>query len=215
MRRTRNGAPRLPGIGSHHSAVPRSDDWLTPQPILDLLHPFDTDPCASIHQPTPIGVAHNWTIVDDGLTAPWEGRVWLNPPYSEVTPWMARMAVHGNGLALVFARTETRWWQEWVWPHAHSVLFLASRIAFVEGHTQRLAAHNAGGPSALIAYDFLDTMVLRGCGLAGALVTAADMLTGATVSDLLLPSSNAGHEDQMGRTHLESDDGLFEGEPGL
>lgn len=215
MDRTRIGAPRLPGIGSHQSAVPRSDDWLTPLFLIDRLGPFDCDPCASVHAPARIAPDH-WTIEADGLTAEWNGRVWLNPPYSEVTPWMARMAVHDpGGIALVFARTETRWWQQWVWPHADAILFLENRLAFIEAATGRLATHNAGGPSALIAYSEADAIVLQGCGLAGALVSQVEMTPGQTVSDLLLPSNHAGDANPLGGTHMEPDDRLFEDQPRL
>jgi hypothetical protein len=109
--------PRLPGIGSHHSANPQTDEWLTPPEILGALGHFDVDPCSPAVRPWPTADTH-WTVEDDGLSAPWRGRVWCNPPYSDVAPWMQRMAEHGCGTALIFARCETRWWFDWVWPFA-------------------------------------------------------------------------------------------------
>jgi len=41
------------------------------------------------------------TVLDDGLTAPWDGLVWMNPPYSRPGPWVERFAAHPDGLALV------------------------------------------------------------------------------------------------------------------
>ncbi len=160
---------RLPGIGAHHSARRQTDEWYTPPAITEALGLFDLDPCTD--RRNWIG-ANNWySIEDDGLDQPWEGRVWLNPPYSEVEPWMRRMAEHGHGTALVFARTETRWWFESVWPHASALLFLAGRVTFHRANGDRSkAGHNSGGPSVLIAYGHEDMTRLRACRLPGAFV---------------------------------------------
>jgi hypothetical protein len=96
-------------MGSYESAAMRSDVWLTPPEILDALG--DLDPCAA-PEPRPWSTArlHYWTPRHNGLLEPWRGRVWLNPPYSrEAVRWLRRMAAHGDGIALTFARTETTW----------------------------------------------------------------------------------------------------------
>jgi hypothetical protein len=149
---------------------------LTPPHILAALGSFDLDPCSPVRRPWTTAAAH-LTLDDDGLHEEWEGRVWLNPPYSQVEAWMERMVEHGEGTALVFARTETRWWQEHVWPHAAAVLFLAGRLTFHHGDgTRSKAGHNSGGPSALIAYGEADRVALRSSGLPGAFVDAITML---------------------------------------
>lgn len=170
-------APRLPGIGAHHSANPQTDEWLTPPEVTAALGPFDLDPCAPYQRPDWTGAAATYTVEDDGLTAPWSGLVWCNPPYSDVTPWMARLADHGNGIALVFARCETTWWFDHVWPHATAYLFLRGRLTFYRPDaTPSKAGHNAGGPSVLIAYGTMAADRLYGCGLPGALVLGARVL---------------------------------------
>lgn len=167
---------RLPGIGAHHSACPQTDEWLTPPDLLSVLGRFDLDPCAALNQPWRTATSH-LTVNEDGLTAPWAGRVWLNPPYSEADAWLERLADHNHGTALVFARTETRWRQTHVWPKAAAVLFLAGRLTFFRPDgTKSAQGHNAGGPSALIAYGGADVAEIVGSGLAGALVSAATML---------------------------------------
>lgn len=142
------------------------DEWLTPPQIIAALGQFDLDPCAPVSRPWDTAVLH-YTKHDDGLKQPWLGRVWCNPPYGQETArWMARLVDHGCGTALVFARTETRMFFDWVWPHAHSVLFLEGRLYFhhVDG---RRAAANAGAPSVLIAYGWSDAQKLRTSGLPG------------------------------------------------
>lgn len=166
----------MPGIGSHHSARVGKDEWLTPPLLLARLGPFDLDPCAAMDRPWDTAASHI-TVDDDGLHSPWDGRVWMNPPYSEVEAWMDRMAVHGRGTALVFARTDTRWWQTAVWPVADAILFLAGRLTFFHGDgSSSPSGHNSGGPSALIAYGKPDVEALECSGLTGALVGRPRML---------------------------------------
>ena len=96
------------GIGSHQSASMKNDEWLTPPHILQALGEFDLDPCAPIVRPWETAKNH-FTINDDGLKQKWFGRVWCNPPYGlEAAIWLNKLAEHGNGIALIFARTETK-----------------------------------------------------------------------------------------------------------
>ena len=96
------------GIGSHQSAAMKNDEWLTPPHVLDALGAFDLDPCAPIDRPWPTAKEH-YTIMDDGFSKEWSGRVWCNPPYGlQAANWLNRLANHGTGTALIFARTETR-----------------------------------------------------------------------------------------------------------
>lgn len=151
------------GIGAHHSARPQTTTWLTPPPIIAALggaESFDLDPCTIAERPWPTA-RHHYALPTDGLAALWSGRVWLNPPYTsgEVDAWLRRLAEHGQGTALIFARTETECFQRWVWGEASGLLFLAGRLHFHYPDGRRAAA-NAGAPSVLCAYgqDDLDRL---------------------------------------------------------
>lgn len=159
------------GMGSH--TLPKNgeyDLWLTPPALLHMLGPFDLDPCAC-PEPRPWPTANRHICLpDDGLSANWRGRVWLNPPYGEHTgAWLEKMADYKKGLALVFARTDTEMWHRWVWPLAHSILFLAGRLNFYFPSGAR-SKINSGGPSALISYSKDETSVLLTSGIKGKLV---------------------------------------------
>lgn len=160
------------GIGAHQSARMISDSWLTPPEITEALGPFDLDPCAA-PEPRPWSTAgRHIAWPENGLTAVWPAdvRVWLNPPYSrDAAAWMRRLAAHGRGTALVFARTETSWFAETVWQRASAALFLYGRIHF-HLPSGRRARFNAGAPSVLAAYGSYDTERLRDCGLPGTFV---------------------------------------------
>ncbi len=84
-------------MGSHQSHRAGTTTWLTPPHVIAALGPFDLDPCAHVGWPTAKAGIY---LPRDGLTTPWSGRVWLNPPYgAEVWRWLARLAEHGRGTA--------------------------------------------------------------------------------------------------------------------
>ncbi len=155
------------GIGSHtnpHKGF--TDDWLTPPEILAALQPFELDPATPIDMPW--ATAHKrFTVKDNGLMKDWTGRVWLNPPYGPQTGlWLRRLAAHGNGMALVFARTETEWFHAEIWRKASALFFFEGRLHFHHLDGSR-SKHNAGGPSVLVAYGEGNSNVLSRCELKG------------------------------------------------
>lgn len=145
----------------------QSDEWLTPPEILGALGDFDLDPCAPVVRPWPTATEH---YTEGGLQKPWHGRVWCNPPYGlEAKPWLENLANHGNGIALIFARTETEMFFNQGWARADGLLFLRGRLHFHYVSGARAAA-NAGAPSVLLAYGLNNVLALELSGLRGALV---------------------------------------------
>jgi len=159
------------GLSAHQSPTMGSDEWLTPPEILTALGAFDLDPCAPVVRPWPMARNH-FTVQDDGLNQPWAGRVWCNPPFGrEAVKWLRRLAQHGDGIALIPARTETAAFYECVWGVANAVLFIRGRPHFHRIDGSR-AAFNSGAPIALIAYGWQNEAALRDSGL-GHVVRAA------------------------------------------
>lgn len=157
------------GMGGHHAPVMGKDEWLTPPEILTALGPFDLDPCAPVCRPWDTAKRH-FTIHDNGLAQEWAGRVWCNPPYGlEAARWLRKLAGHGDGIALIFARTETEMFFESVWSAAHSVLFLRGRLNFYHVTGKRAKA-NSGAPSCLVAYGARNVDALSSSGIDGKLV---------------------------------------------
>jgi len=158
------------GIGGHTRAHRgATDDWITPPHIVEALGRFDLDPCACIPQPWPCADT-SYNLDDDGLVQPWNGRTWCNPPYGpRAEPFLAKLAEHGDGVALLFARTETAMFHKYVWPIADALLFLKGRLYFHRPDGTR-ATGNAGGPSVLVAYGRGNALALRNSGLGGAFV---------------------------------------------
>jgi hypothetical protein len=150
-------------LGHHRKTKKRTDEWYTPPSIIAALggwESFGLDPCAPVEQPYPTARAV-YTKLDNGLLKPWFDRVWLNPPYTTwlLRAFLARMAEHGSGIALVFARTDTAAFQKFIWQQASAVLFLGDRLNFFD-HYGIESVHNSGAPSVFAAYGQLDTDVL-------------------------------------------------------
>lgn len=152
-------------IGFAHDRTTGKEDWLTPPEIIRALGPFDLDPCSPMPRPWDTAAKH-YTMADNGLMKEWEGRVWMNPPYgNETERWMRKLAHHGNGIALIFARTETKAFFPWVWGHASAFLWVKGRINFYTKEGRR--GGTAGAPSVLIAYGSECAAKLKECGIAG------------------------------------------------
>jgi hypothetical protein len=98
-----------------------SDDYYTPRWVFDALEiRFDLDVCSPPGGVSWIPADRYFTQADDGLAQPWEGRVWMNPPYSDVTPWWRRFVAHRNGIALLpMAKS---YWMNAVWNTAEAVV---------------------------------------------------------------------------------------------
>jgi len=104
---------------------------------------------------------------DDGLAAEWKGRVWLNPPYSNVHLWMKMLIEHDDGVALVNARPETLWFQRAA-SHAQAALWLKRRVNFERPDAK--PTHTPVG-SMLLAFGSDCANALRNCGLEGLYMT--------------------------------------------
>jgi len=158
-------------LGSHQRVVGKSQTHITPPWLIARLNEtvqFDLDPCAA-PAPRPYTYArHNCD--SGGLELAWFGRVWLNPPFDryEVAKWVRKLADHGNGIALLHARTEAAWFEP-IWESADAILFLADRLKFygMDGCEQPA---NSGAPAVLAAWGEENEYALRNPGFDGWLV---------------------------------------------
>jgi hypothetical protein len=148
----------------------KSTEWLTPRWMVEAFQQyggFDLDPCAA-QPPRPIETARKCiSLPVEGLCAPWTGTVWLNPPRSRnAHNWLGKLSTHrAGGVALVAVSTDSEWWSTMVHSRASSVLFLASRLKFMDQDGRTGGSCNA--PSCLVSYGenfkgLIRQMVLNG-----------------------------------------------------
>jgi len=137
---------------THDNVDNKSVDWYTPPWVFERLGLlFSLDPCQPEGGVPWIPTCQYYTEKDDGLIQPWDGLVWCNPPYGKHTiKWLKKMHEHRNGVALIFARTDTAWFHDYV-AKADAILFLKGRIAFVDG-LGATGGSGAGAGSMLVAW---------------------------------------------------------------
>jgi hypothetical protein len=121
-------------MAEHESCIGGSDDWYTPREMLAAIGlTFDLDPCSP-------GMGHwvparkIYTKADDGLSLPWIGLVFMNPPFggrNGHVPWLDRFLEHANGIAVVRAYTSSEWFHETVAPRAEALLFPKGKTQFI------------------------------------------------------------------------------------
>lgn len=112
----------------------RTDLWETPQEFFDKLNEefhFTLDVCAL---PENAKCARYYTPEQDGLTQPWNGVCWCNPPYGrQIGAWVRRAylsSLDGNTVVMLLpARTDTKWFHDWIYEKAE-IRFLRGRLKF-------------------------------------------------------------------------------------
>jgi hypothetical protein len=95
------------------------------------------------------------------------GRIWLNPPYSRplIEQFVKRLAEHGNGIALLFNRCDSKMFQDVIFKKATAMKFLRNRIRFFRPDGTR--GDSPGCGSVLIAFGRENAEILRNCSLQG------------------------------------------------
>lgn len=140
-------------------------EWLTPPEIIHNLGEFDLDPCSPIIRPWDTAKKH-YNEDEDGYNKEWEGRVWCNPPYGTQTGlWLKKCAEHGNAISIIFARTETKMFFDYVWDKADAIYFIKGRLKFY--HVDGTQGGSAGAPSVLVAYGKENALALSHYPLPG------------------------------------------------
>jgi DNA N-6-adenine-methyltransferase (Dam) len=115
-----------------------SDDCYTPRWVFDAMGlRFALDVAAPVGGSPSVPADQYFTAADDGLTQPWNGLVWCNPPYSNYQPWSERWANHDRGVLLGYQLPQVRWTRG-VFASAEAVTFTGMEFARPGNRTYRL-----------------------------------------------------------------------------
>jgi site-specific DNA-methyltransferase (adenine-specific) len=114
-----------------------TDEWATPQYIFDSLNKefeFTLDPCAL---PSNAKCKRYFTPQDNGLLQDWGGEtVFCNPPYGKaITDWIRKCSEESKKpntiiVALIPARTDTRYFHDYIYRKAKEIRFIKGRLKF-------------------------------------------------------------------------------------
>jgi len=132
----------------------KRQDWPTPWTLFhhwdEQQGPFDLDVCAFPHNAK---CSTFYTPEQDGLSMPWFGICWCNPPYGKPIPQWLQKAMKelrsGRAKRVVFllpSRTDAAWWHDYVLPYG-DIRFLRGRVTF-EG-----AKHSAPFASVIVIFE--------------------------------------------------------------
>jgi len=108
--------------------------WSTPQSLFDKLNAefgFSIDVCADHDNKKVVP----YLTREQGLSAPWRGKCWLNPPYGrEISAWMKKAFEESLSgatvVALVPSRTNAPWWHDYVM-RSDEIRFIRKKVPFV------------------------------------------------------------------------------------
>ncbi len=99
----------------------RSDEHYTPRVLFETLGlEFGTDVCAPKGGIEWIPAKISYHLDQDGLKQPWNGLVWMNPPFSKPAPWVERFIAHNNGVALCVV-SKSKWFNA-LWNAADAIV---------------------------------------------------------------------------------------------
>ena len=109
-----------------------SDDYWTPKWIFDAIGlTFDLDVACPPEGPAHTPCHAYYTQADNGLTSPWHGRVFMNPPYSNASAWVNKWLDHGNGIAITVVGKSK--WGDRLWTQSDGIVLLKQDMHFVQG----------------------------------------------------------------------------------
>lgn len=152
----------------HEPSIGLSDEWYTPAHILfGLGETFDLDPCHPGHhvKACTVRAYRIYTKADDGLLQPWEGFVFMNPPFggrNGHVPWLKRFIDHGDGIAIVRAYTSAGWFHDWA-AKADIMLFPRGKTRFVRPDGS--IGDQPGGGSVLLGMGDRAIAAIHNCEL--------------------------------------------------
>lgn len=138
-----------------------TDEWATPQAFFDYLNlefRFTLDPCATGENAK---CDLFYSIDDDGLLQSWHGhRVFCNPPYSQIAKWIEKASKqYATSVLLIPARTDTRWFHQFVYDASSHGFQKNVYVRFVKGRLKFGSAKNSAPfPSMLVIFDHLELL---------------------------------------------------------
>jgi|GEM_PF-1963536 len=145
----------LKGGKSHEKFISaKTDEHYTPKDILDAvvecMGAIDLDPCSNSRKNPNVPAAKHFTLHEDGLKKDWNGRIFINPPFSETKPFLQKLIQEmedghtTEAISLTKADVRTSWFQT-IWQNA-------AAVCFVNGYTKFIGNDNASTFGVALAY---------------------------------------------------------------
>lgn len=136
--------------------------WYTPAWLCDAARAFlqgiDLDPASSDEANARVGATRIYTVADDGLTLPWTGTIWCNPPYGYISSGDGRVsgslafvrkaiaerqAGRAREVLMLMKAAHATQWARLCAQHATARCFFSERVDYEDGTG---AAHKSTAP---------------------------------------------------------------------
>ena len=137
--RRRNVSLVKPHVANHSG----ENDWYTPAEYIakakEVMGDIDLDPASSRVANETVRARAFYTAENSGLLVNWNGRVWMNPPYSRglIGKFIDKLCQEfddgrvSSACVLVNNATETAWFQR-IGDYSSAVVFLRGRVKFID-----------------------------------------------------------------------------------
>lgn len=135
-------------VHNHRAQGSGENEWYTPAEYVEAVRLFmggiDLDPASSEHAQGTVKAARFFTIDDDGLTQPWAGKVWLNPPYAQpaIAHFICKVVEElpniDEAVVLTHNYTDTAWFHMAA-SSASAICFTRGRIGFLSPEGKKAA----------------------------------------------------------------------------
>lgn len=127
--------------GCHVTANSGENEWYTPPEYVEAAREamggIDLDPASCETAQANVKAKRFFTVDDDGLSKPWAGNVWLNPPYSKdligrfASKVVEQSSRFDQAVVLVNNATDTQWFHE-LSGVCSAICFFRGRIRFLD-----------------------------------------------------------------------------------
>ena len=141
----------------HLQSITTQDEYGTPIPLLrKALFDYDILPYLDVAATAENRKFQNFFSKElDALKQDWNVDFFMNPPYSKAYDFMKKAYTEHqkhdvNGLILVYSKTDTKWWHEFVEDKAE-VHFIKGRVKFIDANGV-LTKNSSPYPSCWIIY---------------------------------------------------------------
>lgn len=124
-----------------------NEEWYTPKKYIDMarnvMGGIDIDPASNNFANLTVNATTYYTKEDDGLSKDWEGKVWLNPPYSSIISEFINKICNSNVEAVVLTNnsTDTKWYQQAA-INCNAICFTSGRINFYNTEQKKSSPTN-------------------------------------------------------------------------
>lgn len=127
----------IDGTSSVQGSKEKQDEWYTPAQFIEsarkVMGGIDLDPATSEYAQETVKAINYYT--EDALEKEWSGRVWLNPPFTDVLKFADKLILHlvtgevTQSIMLTNNNTDTLWWHQLA-TNADKICFTRGRISF-------------------------------------------------------------------------------------